>query len=84
MGTTLARDSICGEWIGLLSVSAGGLETLQNVLGDLSKKDDFGKMRMAELFRELIKRGHEMKVLYILGHWLDVDDIMDLSEASVF
>jgi phosphoenolpyruvate phosphomutase len=84
MGTALPDEDICGEWIGLLKLSSHGLSILQGTLADLSSLDNFKQVRMADLFNELIKRGHEIKVLYVRGHWVDVDDIKDLSAAGAF
>ena len=81
----ISQKEISGEWIGLLKVSVSGLKVLKNVLSDLSTRDNFKEMRMAELFDELIGKGHEIQVQYIHhDHWLDVDDLKDFSSASTF
>jgi NDP-sugar pyrophosphorylase family protein len=41
-------------------------------------------MRFNELFRQLIAMGESIRVLYITGHWLDVDKLEDLPAASEF
>ena len=80
----LPRAGTHGEWMGLLKLSAKGLKAVQGVVAELSKRPDFNKLRMAELFNELVRQGHPVKVQYIRGHWLDVDDISDLSAAGSF
>jgi phosphoenolpyruvate phosphomutase len=80
----LPKSETAGEWIGLLKLSAKGLKTVQETLTELSKREDFNKLRMAELFNNLVSEGHKVKVQYIRGHWLDVDDISDLSAAGSF
>lgn len=80
----LPEAETAGEWIGLLKLSSNGLKAVQESLGALSKREDFGKLRMAELFNELVRAGRKVKVQYIRGHWLDVDDISDLSAAGSF
>lgn len=84
MSTFLKKEDISGEWTGLLSVSPRGLDIIKATLHALSKRENFKKARIAELFRELIKQGREIKVFYISGHWLDIDDIHDLSYAGSF
>jgi phosphoenolpyruvate phosphomutase len=73
-----------GEWIGLLKLSGKGLTAVRNALGELARRDDFNKLRMAELLNALVSGGHTVKVQYVRGHWLDVDDISDLSAAGSF
>lgn len=84
MASDLPDDQICGEWIGLLVVSANGLNILKDLLAELSRGEGFASMRMSELFNELISRGHPVRAQYIHGHWLDVDDIKDFSMAQDF
>ncbi len=84
IGTELSDEAICGEWIGLLKLSPHGLRILQETLADMSSRDGFKQVRMADLFNELIKRGNEIKVLYVRGHWIDIDDIKDLNAAGAF
>jgi phosphoenolpyruvate phosphomutase len=73
-----------GEWIGLMKLSAKGLEAVKAALTELQKRPDFNKLRMAELLNELVRAGQTVKVQYVRGHWLDVDDISDLSAAGSF
>jgi NDP-sugar pyrophosphorylase family protein len=41
-------------------------------------------MRFGDLFRLLLSRGQSIQVQYITGHWLDVDNLEDLSAANAF
>ena len=84
MANDLNEDRIYGEWIGLLKVTAKGARSIYDVLDHLSGRNDFADLRMADLFNELIKAGSTVHVVYIRGHWLDIDDLHDLSEAGAF
>jgi len=84
MGNDMHKERICGEWIGLFVVSSNGIIILQNLLIELSQNDNFKQLRMSDLFNELINRGNRIRVQYIHGHWLDVDDIKDFSMAHGF
>ena len=84
MGNKLNTDQINGEWIGLLKVTERGSKIICDVLESLSNQSDFKNLHMSDLFNELIKRGNEITVLYIRGHWLDVDDLQDLTKATAF
>ena len=39
---------------------------------------------MTDLFERLLQSRSEIRVEYITGHWLDVDNSGDLSEAQKF
>jgi NDP-sugar pyrophosphorylase family protein len=39
---------------------------------------------MPDLFGRLLQSGSEIRIEYIAGHWLDVDNSGDLSEAQKF
>ena len=50
----------------------------------LAADDGFRTMRMADLFRLLVAKGTKIEVVYVRGHWLDVDDMHDVVAASNF
>jgi NDP-sugar pyrophosphorylase family protein len=50
----------------------------------LSTRADFKKLRFDALFAHLLGQGVRIKVLYITGHWLDVDRLEDLAHAQTF
>lgn len=84
MSTDLEEKDICGEWVGMLKLSRSGVQFLQGLLTELSEEDGFRSLRMADLFNEIIRRGKIIRVVYIRGHWVDVDDIKDLNAAGAF
>ena len=73
-----------GRWIGMLRVSGEGRNWLVAALDSLAQRADFDRMSMPELLNHLIETGKPVKVLYIHGHWLDVNKLEDLSRASDF
>jgi phosphoenolpyruvate phosphomutase len=84
MGNDLNDKHVHGEWIGLFKVTSQSARVLCRVLDSLSTRSDFKKLRMSDLFNEMIAQGNKINVVYIRGHWLDVDDLQDLSRASAF
>ena len=84
VGPDLKPDAIHGEWIGLIKTSARGSAALRAALDELSQRDDFRRLRFDDLFRHLIERGQRIQVLYVTGHWLDVDSLDDLARAQAF
>ncbi|MDP2696296.1 MAG: phosphoenolpyruvate mutase [bacterium] len=86
MGSDVVGSDVCGEWIGLMALSATGLGSVRRVLADIEKTNPqrLKTLRMAELYNELVKRGQEIRVVYVTGHWLDVDDLKDFDRANYF
>ena len=75
--------NIDGEWMGFLKVSDVGARILREHLASL---DPIAakKLKMPDVLKGLIKEGHEVRVVYTTGHWLDVDSVNDLVQASSF
>jgi phosphoenolpyruvate phosphomutase len=73
-----------GRWVGMLRVVGEGRAWLLETLAGLQARTDFSKLSMLDLLNELIACGRPIKVLYIHGHWLDVNRMEDLVRASEF
>jgi len=84
IGPRLDRGNIHGEWIGLMKMTSRGSAQVKAALEELAGRADFRKLRFDDLFKHLLKQKQRVQVLYITGHWLDVDDLDDLSRAQTF
>jgi phosphoenolpyruvate phosphomutase len=73
-----------GRWVGMLSVSRGGLARLKTVLAQLRAREDFDSLDMPALLNALIGGGDAIEVLYVHGHWRGVNDLDDLRQAVDF
>lgn len=73
-----------GEWIGVLKATDEGSKSIATSLTELSAKPDFNKMKMTDLLSDLIVKGIKIKVIYINGHWLDIDNLKDLPLSSKY
>jgi phosphoenolpyruvate phosphomutase len=73
-----------GEWIGVLKSNATGSEAIAATLEALSNKQEFEHMKMTDLLCDLIAGGIKIKVVYIDGHWLDIDNLGDLPLSSKY
>ena len=73
-----------GRWIGMLRVAGPGREWLLESLDALRARADFNKLGLPDLLNHMIEKGRPIQVLYIHGHWLDVNRMEDLSRASDF
>ncbi|MFO0640567.1 MAG: phosphoenolpyruvate mutase [Polyangiaceae bacterium] len=80
------RADVTGEWMGFLKVSDAGAKVLKATLEKLEKDDKarFDTMKIPDLLRQLTKDGHEVRVLYTTGHWLDVDAVEDVVLGASF
>ncbi len=72
-------DDAHGEFIGLTRLSAEGAAEVRAELDAMVKDGTLDKADLPELFARLIGRGVAVDVLYVTGHWLDVDDAFDLA-----
>ena len=84
MSANLPKAQINGEWIGLVKTSARGTARLKAALDELARRPDFRKLRLDDLFRHLLAQDAVIKVHFVTGHWLDVDNAETLVEAQSF
>ena len=80
----IPENEIHGEWIGLAKFSDVGIQKLREEIQKFSKSGGLETASMPDLFGRLLQSGSEIRVEYIAGHWLDVDNSGDLSEAQKF
>ncbi len=72
-------DDAHGEFIGLTRLSAAGAAEVRAELDAMAKDGTLDTADLPQLFARLIARGVAVDVLYVTGHWLDVDDAFDLA-----
>lgn len=81
----LPKETLCGMWTGLLKIAHKLKPDLREILDTLLQEDEIRQHgRMPTLLNELNKRGYPVHVIYITGHWMNIDDIKDLVEAGSF
>ena len=80
----IPENEIHGEWIGLAKFSDVGIQKLREEIQKFSKSGGLETASMTVLFERLLQSRSEIRVEYIAGHWLDVDNSGDLSEAQKF
>jgi len=82
---TLNTDGASGEWCGLLWCSEAGAEILRNTIAKLESDGvDVGKWTLPQLINTIVESGNTVNVEYIHESWLDVDDVLDLSDLYSF
>lgn len=78
------RDGVHGEWVGLVKLSPEGAKAVRETLDAMRADGSLPKASLPDLFNRLVDTGHPPKVVYVTGHWLDVDDAFDLAKARDF
>ena len=73
-----------GRWIGMLRVSGEGTAWVREALEALQSRPDYATLGVADLLNALIAAGHRIHVMYIRGHWLDLNNVHDLQHANDF
>ena len=73
-----------GRWIGMLKVRSRGRRLIEEALLKLKQKENFNSLTMPGLLNYLVDNGNRIHVLYINGHWLDVNVLGDIDRASEF
>jgi len=83
-GPDLNRETVTGEWIGLARFNAQGSEIVRAKIDAMAANGTLPKASMIDLVNGLMADGAEVSVLYVTGHWLDVNDAFDLAKAREF
>ncbi len=80
----IGEEAAMGEWIGLVKLNTLGASALRAELEALRHEGVLDQASLPDVFARLVKREQRIAVLYITGHWLDVDDALDLATARNF
>lgn len=84
IGNDIDPDSAYGEWIGLALFSGKGTEVLKETLEEMHGQPGFENKAMVDVFARIMEKGVSLRVEYINGHWLDIDNLDDVSDAYIF
>jgi len=83
-GDEYDKKELHGQWIGLLKVKDEGRTWVRKSLDRLKGTADFGDLSVTDSLNDIIEQGHPVNVMYISGHWLDVNFLPDVERASEF
>jgi phosphoenolpyruvate phosphomutase len=84
LGTAISPEMIHGVWMGFFKVSGQGVTQIHEILSGLLANPVHRKAGMATLFQELLRKNHPIRVLYTVGHWLDINNLDDVVQAGSF
>ena len=84
IGGHLPASEIHGEWIGLVKLGERGAELIRGELEAMRRDGSLAGAGLPDLFARLVEGGHRLSVIYVAGHWLNVNDAFDLARARNF
>ncbi|HIC29412.1 MAG TPA: phosphoenolpyruvate mutase [Rhodospirillales bacterium] len=84
IGNDLDPAEVDGEWIGVAKLSAKGSQLVCDEIAAMGKDGSLPKMSLPDLFARLAEKGTSIRVIYVPGQWLDVDDAADITKAGNF
>ena len=84
LGDRVSKAHTHGVWMGFLKVSPAGSAQLQTILSIMMADPANRKAGIPHLLQELLKRQQPIRVLYTVGHWLDINSLDDVVHAGVF
>ncbi len=83
-GVAMEQNEVHGEWIGLMKTNKVGSDILLKTLEELAQTPDFNKLKLPDLMNKLLTKKVKINVMYIDGHWMDVDSYADVSKGQKF
>jgi phosphoenolpyruvate phosphomutase len=84
LGNTVPGERTHGVWMGFLKASPAGTLQLQTILAAILADPANRKAGIPHLLQELLKRQCPIRVLYTVGHWLDINSLDDVVQAGNF
>jgi phosphoenolpyruvate phosphomutase len=84
LGNEIPETNIHGVWMGFLKVSPAAATLITTVITELLAQPGNRKATIPRLLQELLTRRQPVRVLYTVGHWLDINSLEDVVQAGEF
>ena len=84
LGDMVPKEQTHGVWMGFLKVSPTGGAQLQTILATMMADPANRKAGIPHLLQALLNRRQPIRVLYTVGHWLDINSLDDVVQAGEF
>lgn len=84
LGNEIPETAIHGVWMGFLKVSPVAAKLITDVITELLAQPGNRKATIPQLLQELLSRRQPIRVLYTVGHWLDINSLEDVVQAGEF
>jgi phosphoenolpyruvate phosphomutase len=84
LGNEIPEANTHGVWMGFLKVSPAAATLITTIITELLAQPGNRKATIPQLIQELLKRRQPIRVLYTVGHWLDINRLEDVVQAGEF
>ncbi len=84
LGNEIPEANTHGVWMGFLKVSPAAAKLITDVISEMLAQPGNRKATIPQLIQELLKRQQPIRVLYTVGHWLDINSLEDVVQAGNF
>lgn len=84
LGDRIPPGAIHGVWMGFLKLSSAAARDINTLTLDILADPANRKAGIPHLLQELLRRGYPIRVLYTVGHWLDINSLDDVVQAGNF
>jgi len=84
LGNEIPETAIHGVWMGFLKVSPTAATLITTIITELLAQPGNRKATIPQLIQELLTRRQPIRVLYTVGHWLDINSLEDVVQAGEF
>ena len=81
---TKSERQCSGRWIGMIRINGDGKQWIESAIEDLQRQTNFAELDLGDLLNKIIRDGHPIRVIYIHGHWLNVNSLTELGQAGSF
>lgn len=84
LGHDVPSEAIHGVWMGFLRLSSSAVSEMNVILSEILADPANRKFGIPQLLQEMLRRRYPVRVLYTVGHWLDINSIEDVVLAGNF
>ncbi len=84
LGNEIPEANTHGVWMGFLKVSPAAATLITTIITELLAQPGNRKATIPQLIQELLTRRQPIRVLYTVGHWLDINSLEDVVQAGEF
>lgn len=81
MSSKMVETEVHGEFIGLCKFSLKGVQQFKAAVKELEKVKPLAELRLSEVFNKIAET-ENVRIKFIRGSWVDVDNLVELQKAG--
>src|SRR5262249_27192188 len=82
IGDDVSSVASHGAWIGMLHAGRDGAAWLRDAIAAARRDGVLRTARVSDLITRIVAAGHPVRVVYVRGGWVNVNNLTDLLDAS--